>query len=67
MIETALYLFIAACLLVIAVWLGSLIIDRLPASEAVKNIFRIIGLLVILIILVVVAVGFLPGHQPFWR
>ena len=62
MITMLLYLFVAGCLLAVAFWIGGLIIDRLPVSDGVKNIFRILGLLILLILIVYVLTGFLPGH-----
>ena len=66
MIETLFALFIAAVLLVLAFWIGGMIIDRLPVGDPVKNVFRIVGLLILLVIVVGVMISFLPGNQPLW-
>ena len=66
MIETLFSLFVVAVLIVVAFWIGGLIIDRLPASDATKNVFRLIGLLLMLFVVFAVLISFLPGHQPLW-
>jgi hypothetical protein len=66
MVETAFALFVVAVLLVVAFWIGGLIVDRLPASDATKNVFRLIGLLLMLFIVFAILLSFLPGHQPLW-